>query len=97
MPPLTATQRAVWEFVAGRLADSGRAPTLREIGVAFDIKSPNGVMCHVNALASKGWLADAADGASRGLSVPGLADHLAPFAREYLAAFAPAAEVGVPS
>ena len=90
MPPLTATQRAVWEFVAGRLADTGRAPTLREIGVAFDIKSPNGVMCHVNALAAKGWLADAADGASRGLSVPGLADHLAPFAREFLSRFAPA-------
>ena len=96
MAPLTATQRAVFDFVAGRLADTGRAPTIREIALEFDFKSPNAVMCHVSALAAKGWLADAADGASRGLSVPGLTEHLAPFAREFLASFAPS-EAAVPS
>ena len=29
---------------------------MREIGVGFDIKSPNGVMCHLKALTTKGFI-----------------------------------------
>src|SRR5262249_42093209 len=31
-------------------------PTVREIGVQFEIKSPNGVMCHLKALEKKGLI-----------------------------------------
>lgn len=31
-------------------------PTVREIGAAFDIQSPNGVMCHLKALEKKGYI-----------------------------------------
>ena len=97
LPPLTAKQRAVFDFVAACIADDGRAPTMREIGDAFDIKSPNGVVAHLTLIARKGYLDFGRDGSSRHLGVPGLAEHLAPFAREYLAKFAPAAEAAVPA
>lgn len=97
LPPLTAKQRAFFDFVARRVADAGRAPTVREIGDAFGIKSPNGVVAHLTLIARKGYLDFGRDGTSRNLTVPGLAEHLAPFAREYLAKFAPAAEAEVPA
>ena len=34
----------------------GYGPTVREIGEGFDIKSPNGVMCHLKALEKKGLI-----------------------------------------
>ncbi len=34
----------------------GFGPTVREIGQAFDISSPNGVMCHLKALEKKGLI-----------------------------------------
>jgi len=40
------------ELIVGR----GYGPTVREIGEHFEIKSPNGVMCHLRALERKGLI-----------------------------------------
>jgi repressor LexA len=53
---LTERQREIYEFIRGKIESRGYGPTVREIGVAFGIKSPNGVMCHLNALVSKGLI-----------------------------------------
>src|ERR1700731_4046805 len=50
---LTERQREIYHFIAGKIDGRGYGPTVREIGLAFDIKSPNGVMCHLKALEKK--------------------------------------------
>ena len=50
---LTKRQREIYEFIRTASEERGYPPTVREIGDAFDIKSPNGVMCHLNALIKK--------------------------------------------
>jgi repressor LexA len=46
------------QFCATRSKIQGRGygPTVREIGLHFEIKSPNGVMCHLKALQKKGLI-----------------------------------------
>lgn len=51
---LTKRQRQVYEFIRGKIESRGYGPTVREIGLAFGISSPNGVMCHLEALVMKG-------------------------------------------
>lgn len=51
---LTARQRAVYEFIREMIVSRGYGPTVREIGAQFDIRSPNGVVCHLKALERKG-------------------------------------------
>src|SRR4051812_42407181 len=53
---LTERQREIYNFIRSRIEGRGYGPTVREIGVAFDIKSPNGVMCHLKALEKKGLI-----------------------------------------
>jgi repressor LexA len=53
---LTKRQRAVYEFVRDKIRNRGYGPTVREIGERFDIRSPNGVMCHLKALEKKGLI-----------------------------------------
>ncbi len=53
---LTPRQREIYEFVKGNIMNRGYGPTVREIGEEFDIKSPNGVMCHLKALEKKGLI-----------------------------------------
>ena len=53
---LTQKQRRIYEFIKHKIESRGYGPTVREIGNAFDIKSPNGVMCHLNALVTKGLI-----------------------------------------
>lgn len=53
---LTVRQREVYEFIRDKIEGRGFGPTVREIGEAFDIKSPNGVMCHLKALVKKGLI-----------------------------------------
>lgn len=53
---LTSRQRAVYEFIRDRIRQRGYGPTVREIGDQFQIKSPNGVMCHLKALEKKGLI-----------------------------------------
>ena len=50
---LTERQRAVYEFIREKIRGRGYGPTVREIGKNFNIRSPNGVMCHLKALEKK--------------------------------------------
>lgn len=56
MDKLTRRQRAVYEFLRDKILNRGYGPTVREIGARFDIRSPNGVMCHLKALEKKGLI-----------------------------------------
>ena len=53
---LTQRQQEVYSFITRKIRERGYGPTVREIGSAFDIKSPNGVMCHLQALVKKGLI-----------------------------------------
>jgi repressor LexA len=53
---LTPKQQKIYDFICKRIDDRGYPPTIRDIGTAFDIKSPNGVMCHLKALEKKGFI-----------------------------------------
>ena len=53
---LTSRQKEIYEFIRDKIENRGYPPTVREIGLAFEIKSPNGVMCHLNALVKKGLI-----------------------------------------
>jgi repressor LexA len=53
---LTERQHEIYEFIRDKIESRGYGPTVREIGEAFDIMSPNGVMCHLNALVKKGLI-----------------------------------------
>lgn len=59
--PLTNQQRAVYEFIRDKIVDRGYGPTVREIGEHMQIKSPNGVVCHLRALERKGMINRAAN------------------------------------
>ncbi len=50
---LTQRQQAVYEFIRDKIRNRGYGPTVREIGKNFNIRSPNGVMCHLKALEKK--------------------------------------------
>lgn len=54
--PLTDTQQRIFDFIRGYIQQEGYPPAIRDIGNAFDIKSPNGVMCHLRALQKKGYI-----------------------------------------
>jgi repressor LexA len=53
---LTDRQRDIYEFIRDKIESRGYGPTVREIGAEFGIASPNGVMCHLNALVKKGLI-----------------------------------------
>jgi repressor LexA len=53
---LTDRQREIYDFIRSKIESRGYGPTVREIGLAFGIKSPNGVMCHLKALEKKGLI-----------------------------------------
>src|SRR5437764_1404218 len=53
---LTDRQREIYEFICDKIESRGYGPTVCEIGAGFDIKSPNGVMCHLKALEKKGLI-----------------------------------------
>lgn len=53
---LTERQKEIYEFIRERIEGRGFGPTVREIGEGFEIKSPNGVMCHLKALEKKGLI-----------------------------------------
>lgn len=65
---LTKRQREIYQFIAEKIRSRGYGPTVREIGSAFDIKSPNGVMCHLQALVKKGLITREAN-MSRAISI----------------------------
>jgi repressor LexA len=53
---LTERQKEIYHFIRQKIESRGYGPTVREIGEAFKIKSPNGVMCHLKALEKKGLI-----------------------------------------
>src|SRR4051794_38190575 len=53
---LTSRQQEIYEFIREKIESRGFGPTVREIGEAFEIRSPNGVMCHLKALEKKGLI-----------------------------------------
>src|SRR5262249_10804458 len=53
---LTERQREIYDFIKGKIESRGYGPTVREIGESFEIRSPNGVMCHLKALEKKGLI-----------------------------------------
>ena len=65
---LTERQSKVLKFIERTVSASGYPPTLREIGLAFGIRSTNGVNDHLRALMRKGYLAKEA-GKSRTLTL----------------------------
>ena len=53
---LTKRQKAVYDFIRDKIRNRGYGPTVREIGDEFNIRSPNGVMCHLKAIEKKGLI-----------------------------------------
>lgn len=53
---LTRRQSAILDFIRAYIATRCYPPTIREVCEHFDIRSPNGVMCHLRALQAKGVL-----------------------------------------
>lgn len=53
---VTKRQQQVYEFIIDKIRERGYGPTVREIGKAFKIRSPNGVICHLAALERKGMI-----------------------------------------
>jgi hypothetical protein len=53
---LTARQRQVLRLIVSHLLEVGRPPTFRWLMERLDIGSPNGMMCHFEALAKKGYI-----------------------------------------
>lgn len=54
VPALTPRQQAILDYVVSHARERGYAPTVREIGDRFGIRSPNAVACHLDALRRKG-------------------------------------------
>ena len=53
---LTQRQREILDFISASIVERGYPPTLREIGLHFNIRSTNGVNDHLKALEKKGHL-----------------------------------------
>ena len=53
---LTKRQKQIYDFIKDKIMNRGYGPTVREIGKAYGIRSPNGVMCHLKALEKKGLI-----------------------------------------
>jgi len=52
----TDRQMEIYAFIRDKIHSRGYGPTVREIGQAFRIRSPNGVVCHLKALERKGMI-----------------------------------------
>ena len=63
---LTARQQQAYDFIKANI--QLYSPTVREIARAMSIKSPNGVVVHLEALEKKGWIRRRPN-ATRGIEV----------------------------
>lgn len=52
--PLTDRQQEILDFIRRHLEEHQKLPSVRELAIEFGIRSPNGVSCHLHALAAKG-------------------------------------------
>ena len=76
-PKLTASQQRILDFIGKYIEENGYPPAIRDIGRAFDIASPNGVMCHLRALQKKGYIDrdeknPERGGRARSITIPGV-------------------------
>ncbi|HEY2784970.1 MAG TPA: transcriptional repressor LexA [Fimbriiglobus sp.] len=76
-PALTAKQQKILDFILHTIQNQGYPPAIRDICTAFDIRSPNGVMCHLRALQKKGYIVRAEKrgekrAQARGITSPGV-------------------------
>ena len=76
-PTITKRQHEILGFIRDKIENRGFPPSIREIGEAFDIASPNGVMCHLKALEKKGYIErnkgiNEQKSAARAITIPGL-------------------------
>jgi repressor LexA len=76
---LTAKQNEILGYIRRYIEENGYPPAIRDIGAAFKIKSPNGVMCHLRALKTKGYIhrdekddAKGKGGRARAITIPGV-------------------------
>ncbi|HUK42294.1 MAG TPA: transcriptional repressor LexA [Candidatus Acidoferrales bacterium] len=56
LPPLTARQKEIYDFLLKSIREKGYAPSIPEIGAKFKIVSTNGVSDHLKALEKKGYI-----------------------------------------
>lgn len=68
--PLTERQQEILDSIISLTQKNGRSPTIREIGAAVGIKSPNGVMANLTPLMAKGHITRDLH-SSRGIRVVG--------------------------
>lgn len=71
LPPLTARQKAIYDFLLKSIRENGYAPSIPEIGARFKIASTNGVSDHLKALERKGYIRRAGKRAIEVLSALG--------------------------
>jgi repressor LexA len=72
---LTARQAEVLAYIL-QCWMSGFLPTIREMCEQFDIRSPHGIVCHLNVLKAKGYLEES-ENAKSGLILADKAIELA--------------------
>ena len=65
---LTTRQQEILSSIRRLIETRGYGPTVREIAGEFGIASPNGVVCHLKALETKGYISRAAR-KSRGIEL----------------------------
>jgi repressor LexA len=77
-PELTKKQKAIYDYIREHIETKGFPPAIRDICTEFGISSPNGVMCHLKALESKGYIhriqkhKNNKRAQARGITIPGV-------------------------
>src|SRR5688572_7459688 len=77
-PALTKKQKAIYDYIREHIETKGFPPAIRDICGEFGISSPNGVMCHLKALESKGYInrvqkhKNQQRAQARGITIPGV-------------------------
>jgi len=77
-PALTKKQQAIYNYILKHIETKGFPPAIRDICNEFGISSPNGVMCHLKALETKGYIhriqkhKNNKRAQARGITIPGV-------------------------
>ena len=54
--PITRRQREIWQFVVSYHARNRLGCGVRDVMAAFNFASPQGALCHLVPLRSRGWV-----------------------------------------